>query len=177
MGLPVCFSAMADHRRSVCTWLAIGIAAGITIPYAVMLCLTIRSAIDPSAVSRETLREMTTLGFFFSPEEFRNIMAILSGFMGAITLVVLIVIAGLLGRRQWAREAAFAVFGTMGLISGVALVGSALTDPIPRGLWIALATLLCCAAIIGLLLLSSVAIDFEKAEMARQRRSVGAVGS
>ncbi len=162
---------MAHQRRSAFTWLAIGVAVGITVPYAVMLVLTIRSAADASSVSRQTLQDMSTLGFFFSPEEFRNVMAILSGFMGAITLAVLIVIVGLMARRQWAREGAYAVFGTMGLVSGVALVGAVFADPIPSGLWLSLGTVLCCGFVIGLLLLPSVALDFEMAEMARLERS------
>jgi hypothetical protein len=161
---------MSASPRSKWTWLAIGVAVGITAPYVVMLVETIRCAVDPSAVSRETLRELSTLGFFFSPEEYRNVMGILSGFMGVITFVVLIVIVGLAGLRQWAREAAFAVFGTMGLITGFAAVGSAFADPVPKGVWISLATVLCCGAIVGLLMLPRVSVDFEKAEMARQPR-------
>jgi len=90
-----------------------------------------------------------------------------------VTLVVLLIMAGLIARRQAAREAAFAVFGAIGLIAGLAGIGSLVGGSLSSGSWLGAATAVGSLGVVVLLALERTGLDFELAELERRRRPSG----
>jgi len=162
-------SRRVAHTR----WAAIALAAAITTPYLVMFIQTVRAALDPGSVPREMLLELASLGSATQGDEAWIAFSYLAAVLGAVTLVVLLIIAGLIARRQAAREAAFAVFGAITLIAGLASIGSLLGGGPSSGSWLGVATAVAGLGVIVLLALESTGIDFELAEMKRRREPAG----
>ena len=152
-------------------WAAIALALAITIPYLAIFIQTIRAIIDPDSVSREMLRELASLGAMTEGAQAWIAFSYLAVVVGAVTLLVLLIIVGLVVRRQAAREAAFAVFGTIALIAGLAGIGTLIGESASRGSWLGAATAAACLGVVLLLALRSTAVDFELAEIERRRRS------
>lgn len=94
-------------------------------------------------------------------------MSYVAAVLGAVNLAVLLVIAGLVARRQAAREAAFAIFGVIAFVSALAGLGGLLGGNPSGGSGLGGATALACAGLVLLLSLERTGIDFEMAEMAR----------
>jgi lipoprotein signal peptidase len=151
-------------------WLAIALAVAITIPYLAIFIQTIRAIRDPESVSREMLRELASLGAMTQGDQVGIAFSYLAAIVGAVTLVVVLIIVGLVVRRQAAREAAFAVFGTFALISGLAGIGTLIGRSPSSGSWLGAGTAAACLGVIILLALGSTSRDFELAEMERGRR-------
>lgn len=143
----------------------------VTAPYLAILVQSVRAALDPGSVSQETLRDLAMLGASTVGDEAWIAFSYLSVVVGVVTLVVLLVIAGLIARRPAAREAAFAVFGVIGLVAALAGLGSLLGGSRSGGSWLGVATALGCLGVIVLLALKHTATDFELAEMARRDRA------
>jgi hypothetical protein len=152
------------------TWAAIGLAVAITVPYLVIFIAAVRAAVNPESVSPEELRGLATLGALGPGDQASIAFSYIATVLGAVTLVVLAVIAGLIARRQAAREAAFAVFGIIGAIAGLSGIGSLFGGNPSNGAWPAVVTALACLGVIVLLALESTGSDFERAEMSRRRR-------
>jgi hypothetical protein len=150
-------------------WAAIALALAITIPYLAIFIQSIRAIIDPESVSREMLRELASLGAMTEGAQAWIAFFYLAIVVGAVTLLVLLIIVGLVVRRQAAREAAFAVFGAIALVAGLAGIGTLIGGSPSKGSWLGAATAAACLGIVALLALRSTAVDFELAEMERQR--------
>lgn len=150
------------------TWSAITVASAITLPYVGMVVQAVGDAANPGRMSRDAARELVTLATVSSSPDRAGVAVTLIALMvGAITTVVVLVIIGLIRRRQSAREAAFGVFGALGLISGSLGLGGLIATPQQRGAWFALVTAAACAAVVVLLLTPTAAMEFERAEMRR----------
>jgi hypothetical protein len=156
--------------RSRTTWGAIALAVAITIPYLGILVQSIRGAIDPSSVPEQLVRELAMFGTATQGAAVTIAFSYLAVTVGAVTVVVLLVILGLVARRQAAREAAFAVFGAIALVAGLASLGGVLGGGASSGSWLGAATSLACLGVVVLLALQSTSIDFELAEKGRRRR-------
>jgi hypothetical protein len=159
-----------DDRDPRTTWAAIGLAVAITIPYLVILVQTIRQIADPDLLSEEALRALVGLGGSPGGDDFGIALTIVAIVIGAVSGLVILVIIGLVGRRQWAREAGFAVFATLGLVSGALGISGMLSTPRPSGAWLGAATGLACASVVVLLMLESTGIEFELADMERRKK-------
>lgn len=161
------------RRQSRTTWAAVALAGAITAPYLGIFVQSVRAAVNPSSVPEELLRDLALLGASTMGDEAWIGFSYLAAAVGAVTLVVLLVIAGLVARRQAAREAAFAVFGAMGLVAGLAGTGGLIGGSWSSGSWLAGITFLACLGVVILLALESTATDFELAAMERRRRREG----
>ena len=160
-----------DDRDPRTTWAAIGVAVAITIPYIGIVVQTVREIANPGLISEQALRELAGLGGASGGGDGAGIaLTFVAIAIGAISGLVILIIIGLAGRRQWAREAGFAVFGALGLISGALGLSGMLSDPRPSGSWLGLATGVACIAIVVLLMIESTGIEFELAEMRRTGR-------
>ena len=161
------------RRVSHTRWAAIALASAITVPYLALFIQSVRAVIDPESVPRELLLELASLGASTQGDQAWIAFSYLAAIVGAVTLVVILVIAGLIARRQAAREAAFAVFGGIALVAGLAGIGSLIGGSPSSGTWLGAGTAVVFIGVIVLLSLQSTSIDFELAEMARQRRASG----
>lgn len=159
------------RSESRTTWAAVALATAITVPYVVIFIQTIRAILDPDSVSEEMLAGLASLGAMSEGNQVWIAFSYLAAVLGAINLVVLLVIAGLIARRQAAREAAFAVFGIITLIAGLAGLGALVRGHPSGGSWLGAITSLACLGVVVLLALESTGIDFELAEMKRRRRA------
>ncbi len=161
------------RRVSHTRWAAIALASAITIPYLALFIQSVRAVIDPESVPRELLLELASLGASTQGDQAWIAFSYLAAIVGAVTLVVILVIAGLIARRQAAREAAFAVFGGIALVAGLAGIGSLIGGSPSSGTWLGAGAAVVFVGVIVLLSLQSTSIDFELAEMERQRRASG----
>ena len=161
------------RRVSHTRWAAIALASGITIPYLALFIQSVRAVIDPESVPRELLLELASLGASTQGDQAWIAFSYLAAIVGAVTLVVILVIVGLIARRQAAREAAFAVFGGIALVAGLAGIGSLIGGSPSSGTLLGAVTAVVFVGVIVLLSLQSTSIDFELAEMERQRRASG----
>lgn len=164
-----------SRSRARTTWGAIALATGLTAPYLGIFVQSVRAAVDPASVPAELVRDLAMFGTATEGSEVTIAFSYLAAVVGAVTLLVLLLIGGLMMRRPAAREAGFAVFGAMALIAGLATLGGLLGEGPSGGSWLGAATCLACAAIVILLARQATSVDFELAEKARQsRESTGA---
>ena len=163
------------HART--TWGAIALAVAITAPYLGILVQSIRGAIDPGSVPEELVRDLAMFGTAAEGSEVAIAFAYLVAIVGTVTLLVLLLIAGVSALRPAAREAAFVVFGAMALIAGLATVGGLGSGGASSGSWLGAATSLSCLGIVILLALPATSLDFELAERDRRRRAGSRGGS
>lgn len=161
--------------RARTTWGALALAVAITLPYLGILVQSIRGALDPGSVPEELLRELAMFGAAVEGSAVAIAFAYLAAIVGAVTLLVLLLIAGVGARRAAAREAAFVVFGAMALIAGLATIGGLVSSGPSRGSWLGAATSLACLGVVVLLALPATSLDFELAE--RERRGGGGPGA
>ncbi len=169
MGLATLTGRMARSGTRT-RWAAIALAVAITVPYVVMFVQTLRAIVDPDSVSTEMLLQLALMGALAQGDQASIAFSYLAAVLGAVNFVVLVVIAGLIARRQAAREAAFAVFGIITLVAGLSGLGSLLGGRASDGSWLGAITALACLGVIVLLALESTGADFELAEMERRRR-------
>lgn len=157
------------RRGALTTWAAIALALLMTIPYIGIFVQTVRAAVDPESVPIESLQELAFLGAQTRGDEVVIAFSYMAVVLGAVSLVVVGLIIGLIARRQAAREAAYAVFGVIGFVAGLACVGGLVGGGWSRGSLLGVVTAAGCAAVIVLLAVRATSLDFERAEMARRR--------
>jgi alkylhydroperoxidase/carboxymuconolactone decarboxylase family protein YurZ len=158
------------RSKSRTTWAAIALSVAITVPYVVIFVQTLRAIVHPDSVSEEMLLELAMMGALSQGDQAWIAFSYLAATLGAVNLVVLVVIGGLIARRQAAREAAFAVFGVITLVAGLAALGGLVGGHPSGGSWLGAITGLACLGVVVLLALESTGTDFELAEMERRRR-------
>jgi len=157
-----------SRPRARTTWGAIALATAITAPYLGIVVQSIRGAVDPSSVPEELVRDLAMFGTATEGSEVSIAFSYLAAVVGAVTLVVMLTLAGVVMRRPAAREAAFAVFGAMALISGLATVGGLVGRGLSGGSWLGGATCAACIGVVVLLARPATSVDFELAERARK---------
>lgn len=157
-----------SRPRAPTTRGAIALALAITAPYLGILVQSVRGAIDPGSVPEDLVRDLAMFGTATEGSEVGIAFSYLAALVGAVTLLVLLTVAGVVMRRPAAREAAFAVFGAMALIAGLATVGGLVGGGPSRGSWLGAASCLASVGVVVLLALPATSVDFELAERARQ---------
>lgn len=148
---------------------AIVISAALTAPYALQGIRTLLGDRD-----FETMREgLVLFGAPAGGESAENASLITGVLVGVAALVALIVILGLVLRREWAREAGIVVFGIFGLVGTLVSVGGMTADPpAPRAGW-GLVSGLASLVVVGLLLApaTGLVVGLHEHEVQRKRRS------
>ena len=92
----------------------------------------------------------------------QNASALVGMLFGAVDVVSMILIVGLIRRQSWARESAIVVYGFLGIVAiGASLAGMAADPPAPSA-WLGIITGFANIAIVGLLLLPPTARDFDR---------------
>jgi hypothetical protein len=89
---------------------------------------------------------------------------------GAVVVVSLIVIIGLILRQSWAREAGMVIYGFLGLLALATSLSGITADPPAPSAWLGVLTGLANLAVVVLLLMRSSARDFDPILQLRRSR-------
>lgn len=132
------------------------------------------TALDPERVSVEERSSMVSVGLPTGSRE-TGTSALISGVLVVmVSLVAVIVVVGVLARREWAREAGIGLFSILGIILAAVALGGLLADPPAPGAALGMALAVGQLAVAGLLLAHQTEDDFARAAMARSgKRSAG----
>lgn len=156
------------RRVHATTAAAILIASTLTLWYGVVAVQSWIAAIDPDRMSETFARRALVLG-----GERGGSAATASGIIGlvigAVVVVSAIVIVGLVLRRPWAREAAFGLYGFLGVVALMVSVGGLMADPPESSAWSGLLTGAASLSVVVLLLARPTGRDFNAAERAGPR--------
>jgi hypothetical protein len=90
----------------------------------------------------------------------QNASALVALLFGAVVIVSVIIIIGLIFRGNWAREAGMVIYGFLGLIAFATSLSGITADPPAPSAWLGLLTGLANFATVVLLLLPATARDF-----------------
>lgn len=107
----------------------------------------------------------------------QNASALVAFLFGAVTLVSVIVIIGLIFRQSWAREAGMVIYGFLGLIAIATSLSAITADPPAPSAWLGLLTGLANVAIVIRLLLPATAQDFNPYLRSRARARMKRAGA
>ncbi|MGI9584587.1 MAG: hypothetical protein ACR2N7_03260, partial [Acidimicrobiia bacterium] len=150
-----------DHGATVA---ATFIAATLTAIFGFIALQSILSWIDPDRVDPGFSRGALILGGSTTSSNsaaVQNATAIIAILFSAVVLVSAIIVVGLVRRKSAARESAFVVYGLLGFISIATSLSGLNSDPPAPSAWFGVATGLANLSIVVLLLLPSVARDFD----------------
>lgn len=155
-------------RVHATTVVAVLVAAVLTLSYGFVAVQAFLAAADPDRL--DPAFERSALGLASGQGGTATTASGIIGLViGAVVLVSSIVVVGLAFRRQWAREAAFGVYGVLGLVATAISVGGLLSDPPAPSAWVGVLTGVANIAVVGLLLVPATARDFAAGERARSR--------
>lgn len=144
------------------------IASALTLWYGVVAVQSWITAVDPDRMDPAFARRALVLG-----GERGGSAATASGIIGlvigAVVVVSVIVIAGLVLRRPWAREAAFGLYGFLGVVAIMVSVGGLMADPPQSSAWFGLLSGAASLSVVALLLARPTGRDFNAAERAGPR--------
>ncbi len=131
------------------------------------------TALDPDRLSAAERSSMVSLGLPTSSRE-TSTLALISGVaVTVVSLVAVVVVVGILSRRDWAREAGIGFFAILGIILGAVALGGLLADPPASGAALGMALAVGQLGVAGLLLTHQTEDDFARAAMARARKRRG----
>ena len=151
---------------------ALLIAVALTSVFGYMALISLLGVLDPDridpAFARGSLFGSAGIATDASSAS-QNASAIIALLFGAVTLLTVIIIIGLILRQGWARESGIVVFGFLGIVSLAPSLSGVMADPPAPSAWLGVLTGLANLAIVGLLLLPRTARDFDP--IARRRRA------
>ena len=155
------------NPRAKTTIAAAALMFALTVPFTVMGVGMARNALDPARIDRDTY--FSAVGFGLNSVETRNLIAISAILVLGLSILSLVLVIGVLGRRASVRHGAigtFIVFAAVTLPLSITEIFS--EDPEPTaaiGLLIAGIDI----AIVVLLLRPETLNEFERVESARER--------
>ncbi len=131
------------------------------------------TALDPDRLGAAERSSMVSLGLPTSSRE-TSTLALISGVVVVgVSLVAVVVVVGILARREWAREAGIGLFAILGIILGAVALGGLLADPPASGAALGMTLAVGQLAVAGLLLTHQTEDDFARAAMARSGKRRG----
>lgn len=150
---------------------ALLLAAALTSVFGYMAVISLLGVLDPDRIDPAFAR-----GSLFgsggiatdASSAAQNASAIIAFLFGAVAVVSVIIIIGLILRQSWAREAGMVVYGFLGIASLAPSLNGVMADPPAPSAWLGVLTGLANLAIVGLLLLRTTARNFDP--IARRRR-------
>lgn len=155
------------NPRAKTTIAATALMLALTVPFTVMGVGMARNALDPAGIDRDTY--FSAVGFGLNSVETRNLIAISAILVLGLSILSLVLVIGVLGRRASVRHGAigtFIVFAAVTLPLSIAEIFSEAPEPTAAiGLLIAGIDI----AIVVLLLRPETLNEFERAESARER--------
>ncbi|MPZ87635.1 MAG: hypothetical protein GEU81_06075 [Nitriliruptorales bacterium] len=151
------------------TTLAAGaLVVAVSIPYVIRGIGSILVAMNP-AMDLGDRQTLVALGIPARGAEASTVATFGAVMTLLLAVLALILAAGILRRRQWAREGAIALFGLFSIVLILlSIQGLASVPRGPNAGW-GMVSGVANAVIVALLLRPSTAADMERAEMARQR--------
>jgi hypothetical protein len=89
-----------------------------------------------------------------------NASALIGLVMGIVVILSIVIIIGLMFRGQWAREAAFVIYGFLALLALAASLAGLAADPPAPSAWTGVLVGVADLAIVGLLMAPATSRDF-----------------
>lgn len=144
-------------------------AIAVTVPFLAQGVISAVQADDPASlpVVREAL---VSVGAPAQAYEASVLLWLFAGLFLTASVTALVLAAGVLLRRPWAREGALGLFGLFGFLAFASGLLGLAADPPGRNAGWALVVGLADALVVGLLLRPSSVRDVQVAELRRQRR-------
>jgi len=142
---------------------AIVIASVLTLWYGLVAAQSWIGAIDPDRMDPTFARRALALGGDRGGSA-ATASGIIGLVIGAVVVVSAITIVGLVLRRSWAREAAFGLYGFLGVVAIMVSVGGLMADPPQSSAWVGLLSGAASLSVVVLLLARPTGRDFNAAE-------------
>jgi hypothetical protein len=156
------------------TAVAILIASGLTVVFGYVAIDSLLGAIDPTRLDSDFTRSALGMGGVRGTQGIggaaSNASAIIGIAIGAVVILSVVILVGLVFRQAWAREAGVVIYGLLGLLSIAVSLGGLSADPPAPSAWVGMLNGLANFAVVGLLLTPATAQDFRRKERARATR-------
>ncbi|MEA3501930.1 MAG: hypothetical protein U9R47_04085 [Actinomycetota bacterium] len=148
------------------------IASVLTVSFGYVAVDSLLGAADPSRLDGEFGRSALSFASAGSGTNAgavaANASAIVGFVIGSVVGVSVIIVIGLVFRREWARETGLVIYGLLGLLTAAVSVGGLAADPPAPAAWVGVLTSVANFTVVGLLFAPATARDFRH----RSRRRV-----